>query len=68
MITDEKSVSGFLAISELTKEIEILVQDSMYQDSENLTAFDIEYVLKIISDVIERIKSQIPEIASKLFS
>ncbi len=49
-------------MSELTKEIGSIVQNSFNQGRNNLTSSDIEHILKITSDVTYRIKSQIPEI------
>lgn len=62
MSIKEKLDSDFLAMSELTKEIEILVQNSINKGNEDLSPSDVEHVLKITSDVTKRIKSQVPKI------
>ena len=53
----EKIDSGYLAMIELTKEIGFLVQRSINQGNEELTASDIEHILKITTDVTLKIKS-----------
>ena len=44
---DEKLDSDYLAMSELTKEIGSIVQNSFDQRQDDLTPSDIEYILKI---------------------
>ena len=58
----EKINSDYLAMAELTKEIGSLVQRTINEGNKELTASDIEYILKITSDVTLRIKSKSPEI------
>ncbi len=48
--------------TELIKEIGSLVQRTINEGNRELTASDIEYILKITSDVTLRIKSKSPEI------
>jgi len=58
----EKIDSGYLAMAELTKEISSLVQKSINQGNKELTASDIEHILKMTTDVTLQIKSNPPEI------
>jgi glutamine amidotransferase-like uncharacterized protein len=58
----DKFDSDFLAMSELTQEISSIVQNSINQGNSNLTDLDIEYILKITSDVTHKIKSQLQEL------
>jgi len=53
----EKLDSGYLAMAELTKEIGFLVQRSVNQGNKELTASDIEHILKMTTDVTLKIKS-----------
>ena len=53
-----KSYSDYLAMSELTREINSIVKNSLDDGNENLTPSDIEHILKITSDVTHRIKYQ----------
>ena len=62
MLVDEKLDSYYLAMSELTNEIGLIVQDSFDEGRTDLTSSDIEYILKITSDVTYKIKSQLREI------
>ncbi len=50
--------SDFLAIVELTKEIGVIVQNSINQCRDELNPDEIEYVIKITSDVITKLKKQ----------
>jgi len=54
----EKIDSEYLAMSELTKEIGSLVQKSVNQGNKELTASDIEHILKMTTDVTLQIKSK----------
>jgi len=58
----EKIDSGYLAMAELTKEISSLVQKSVNQGNKELTASDIEHILKMTTDVTLKIKSKLPEL------
>jgi hypothetical protein len=58
----EKLDSDYLAMSELTKEIGSIVQNSFDQRRDDLTPSDIEHILKITSDVTHKIKSQTREL------
>ncbi len=58
----EKIDSGYLAMAELTKEIGSLVQNSVNQGNKELTASDIEHILKMTTDVTLKIKSKLPEL------
>ncbi|MCV0400765.1 MAG: hypothetical protein K5777_02100 [Nitrosopumilus sp.] len=51
MVFNEKIDPDFLAMSELTKEIGIIVQNSIDNGSEDLSPSDVEHILKITSDV-----------------
>ena len=62
MLANEKSDSDYLAMSELTKEIGLIVKDSFDEGRTDLSSSDIEHILKITSDVTHKIKSQLPEI------
>ena len=62
MFANEKSDSDYLAMSELTKEIGLIVKDSFDEGRTDLSSSDIEHILKITSDVTHKIKSQLPEI------
>ena len=54
--------SDFLAMSELTREISSIVQNSIDLENSNLTDLDVEHILKITSDVTHKIKSQLQEL------
>ncbi len=54
--------SDFLAIVELTKEIGVIVQNSINQSRDELNPDEIEYVIKITSDVITKLKKQSVEL------
>ena len=58
----EKIDSGYLAMAELTKEIGSLVQRSVNQGNRELSASDIEHILKMIIDVTLKIKSKSTEL------
>jgi len=62
MISITKLDSDFLAMSELTKEIDFIVQSAFDKGQKKLTSSDIEYILKITSDVTHKIKSQVREL------
>ncbi|MGY5148171.1 MAG: hypothetical protein ACW9W4_09265 [Candidatus Nitrosopumilus sp. bin_7KS] len=62
MLIDEKLDSDYLAMSELTKEIGLIVKNSFANGQTDLSISDIEHILKITSDVTHKIKSQLPEI------
>jgi hypothetical protein len=62
MFTNEKLNSDYLAMSELTKEIGLIVKDSFNGGQTDLSSSDIEHILKITSDVTHKIKSQSREI------
>jgi len=58
----EKIDSGYLAMAELTKEIGSLVQRSVNQGNRELSASDIEHILKMIIDVTLKIKLKSTEL------
>jgi len=58
----EKLISDYLAMSELTAEVSALVQQSINDGHEDLSPSDIQHILKITSDVTERLKSQTLEL------
>ena len=62
MLANEKLDSDYLAMSELTKEIGLIVKDSFDEGRTDLSPSDIEHILKITSDVTHKIKSQLQEI------
>ena len=62
MIVNEKLDSDYLAMSELTTEIGLIVKDSFDEGRTVLSSSDIEHILKITSDVTYKIKSQLQEI------
>ena len=62
MISNEKLDSDYLAMSELTREIGLIVKDSLDEGQTDLSSSDIEHILKITSDVTYKIKSQLQEI------
>jgi len=62
MISITKLDSDFLAMSELTKEIGSIVQFTFDKGQKDLASSDIEYILKITSDVTHKIKSQAREL------
>ena len=62
MIANDKLDSDYLAISELTKEIGLIVKDSFDDGRTDLSSSDIEHILKITSDVTHKIKSSLREI------
>lgn len=59
---NEKLDADYLAMAELNKEIGSLVQKSVSQGHKELTASDIEHILKMTSDVIYKIKSKSKEL------
>jgi len=61
MLIDEKLDSDYLAMSELTKEIGLIVKDSLDGGQTDLSSSDIEHILKITYDVTHKIKSQLHE-------
>ena len=62
MIADDKLDSDCLAMSELTKEIGLIVKDCFDEGRTDLSSSDVEHILKITSDVTHKIKSQLREI------
>ena len=52
----------YFAISELTKEIGSIVQNSLDAGNTDLSSSDVEHILKITSDVTCKIKSQPKEL------
>ena len=62
VLVDEKLDSDCLAMSELTKEIGLIVNDSLDGGQADLLSSDIEHILKITSDVTHKMKSQLQEI------
>ena len=65
MIVDEKLDSDYLAMAELTKEIGLIVSDSLDKGQTDLSSSDIEHILKITSDVTYKIKLQLREITMR---
>ena len=61
-MVNEKLDSDYLAMSELTTEIGLIVKDSFDKGRTELSSSDIEHILKITSDVTHKIKSQLQEI------
>lgn len=59
---DEKLDSDYLAMSELTKEIGLIVKNSFDEGETDLSSSDIEHILKITSNVTRKITSQIQEL------
>ncbi len=64
MALNERVDFDYLAISELTKEIGSIVENSFSSGNASLTTLDIEHILKITSDVACRIKSQMLELTA----
>jgi len=62
MNSSSKLDSDYFAISELTKEIGSIVQNSFDGGNVDLSSSDIEHILKITSDVTSKIKSQPEEL------
>ena len=62
MLANEKLDSDYLAMSELTTEIGLIVKNSFDEGRTALSSSDIEHILKITSDVTHKIKSPLPEI------
>ena len=62
MFADDKLDSDYLAMSELTKEIGLIVKDCFDEGRTDLSSSDVEHILKITSDVTHKIKSQLREI------
>ncbi len=58
MVRIKKIDSDYLIMAELTKEIGSLVQRSINQGNKELTAFEIEHILKITTDATREIKSK----------
>jgi hypothetical protein len=61
-LVNEKLDSDYLAMSELTTEIGLIVKDSFDKGRTELSSSDIEHIIKITSDVTHKIKSQLQEI------
>jgi hypothetical protein len=57
-----KIVSDYLAIYELTVEVGTIVQKSINEGHDDLSSSDIEHILKITSNVTERLKSETLEL------
>jgi len=64
MIINEKIDFDYLALSELAKEIGSIVESSFSCGNTHLPPSDIEHILKITSDVIHRMKSQMLELTA----
>ena len=62
MIANGKLDSDYFAMSELTREIGLIVKNSFDEGRNDLSSSDIEYILKITADVTHKIKSQLHEI------
>lgn len=62
MGTGDKSKSDYLAISELTKEIGSVVSKCFDECREDLNNDEIEYILKMTTDVTLKIKSPSKEL------
>ena len=62
MLVDDKLYSDYLAMSELTKEIGLIVKNSFDEWQTDLSSSDVEHILKITFDVTHKIKSQFREI------
>ena len=60
----EKTDSDILAMSELTKEIGAIIEKSVENGNRDLSPSDIEYILKLTSDVTNKIKSEVKEITA----
>ncbi len=54
--------SDYLAISELTTEIGMIVQNALNNGQDNLSKTDIEHVLKITSDVTSKIQQPLTKL------
>ena len=65
MSTNEKLDSDYLAMSELTKKIGLIVKDSFDEGQSDLSSSDIKHILKITSDVTCKIKLQLREITMR---
>ena len=59
MVRIKKIDSDYLIMVELTKEISSLVQKSINQGNKELTAIEIEHILKITSDATREIKPKL---------
>ena len=62
MNSSSKLDSDYFAISELTKEIGSIVQNSLNDGNTDLSSSDIEHILKITTDVTCKIKSRPEEL------
>jgi len=62
MVLNKKIDFDYLALSELTNEIGVIVKNSFNNGNTDLTPLDIEHILKITSDVTHRIKSEMLEL------
>ena len=60
----EKFESDYMAMAELHKEIGFIVQRTVDEGHKELTPSDIEYILKITSDVTHKIKIRNPELTA----
>jgi len=63
MTSNEEIDSDYLAMSELTREIGSILENSFDDGREHLSPSDIEHILKITSDVTHRIKHQTQKIS-----
>lgn len=62
MVTNEKLDSSYLAITELTSEINSIVRKSFDKGHKELPLLEVEHILKIISDVACKIRLQLKEL------
>ncbi|MCV0409789.1 hypothetical protein [Nitrosopumilus sp.] len=59
---DAKLDSNYLAITELTSEINSIVRKSFENGNEELPSSDVEHILKITSDVASKIRPRLKEL------
>jgi len=62
MMFDRNLESNYLAMAELNIEIGAIVQKSIDEGNDDLSPVDVEYIIKITSDVTKKINFQILEL------
>ncbi|QLH06907.1 hypothetical protein [Nitrosopumilus ureiphilus] len=62
MVANSKLDSNYLAITELTFEINSIVQESLDNVHKELSSSDVEYILKIIFDMAYKIRLPLKEL------
>ncbi|KAF6247434.1 hypothetical protein C6990_02945 [Nitrosopumilus sp. b3] len=65
MAAHDKLDTNYLAITELTSEINSIVRRSFDGGNKKLSSSDVEHILRITSDVASKIRPQLKELTVK---